>query len=106
VRGCDAEIGRLRHENTRRRAQAARFARRLRELPHEPEPDPVAPAAAHLVFVQLAGGYSLVERDGPPPPRNSPLELPGLCDGTLVVSGRRRSPLPGDGRPCVVAERP
>jgi hypothetical protein len=104
VRGCDAEIERLRTENGRRRAQAARFARRMRT---EPTVEPAAaPAAAeptaHLVFVQTAEGYRLVEREGPPPPRNAPLEL---GEGAFVVSGLRRSPLPGDGRPCVVAER-
>jgi hypothetical protein len=108
VRGCDAEIERLRGENTRRRAQAARLAVRLRTRPTpvvEPEVEPIAaPASSHLVFVHGAGGYTLVERDGPPPPRNAPLELPDLHDGALVVSAVRRSPLPGDGRPCVVAE--
>jgi hypothetical protein len=106
VRGCDAEIARLRKDNGRRRAQAARFASRLRSQP-EPsvsaEPAPFEPTT-HLVFVQSGAGYSLVERHGPPPPRNTPLELPDVHDGTFVVSARRRSPLPGDARPCVVVE--
>jgi hypothetical protein len=106
VRGCDAEIERLRAQNGRRRAQATRFARRLRTesaVEPEPEPEPVAAEpTAHLVFVQTADGYRLVEREGPPPPRHAPLEL---GEGAFVVSALRRSPLPGDGRPCVVVER-
>ncbi len=104
VRGCDAEIERLRSENTHRRAQAARLLGRLRELRREPAPDPVVPATSHLVFLQLASGYELVEREGPPPALHSPVELPGLCDGLLVVAGSRPSPFPGDGRPCIVAQ--
>ncbi len=104
VRGCDAEIERLRHENTRRRAQAARFAVRSRELRDTGDEPVVVPPSSHLVFLQLATGYELVEREGPPPPRHSPLELPDVYDGTLVVAGSRRSPLPGDRRPCIVAE--
>ena len=101
VRGCDAEIERLRNENTRRRAQAVRFAARVREVRHESHEAPVVPASSHLVFVQLAHGYELVEREGPPPSRHTPLELPDLCDGPLVVAGTRPSPFPGDTRPCV-----
>jgi hypothetical protein len=113
VRGCDEEIRRLRGANddlrraaARRRAQAARFLTRLRApaleaAPAAPEP---APAANHLLFVQLNGRYELVERDGPPPATNTLLELPELCEGALLVSGLRRSPLPGDARPCIVAQ--
>jgi DNA repair exonuclease SbcCD ATPase subunit len=107
VRGCDAEIERLRQEHARRRAQAGRFAGRLRSRAGdvtEPPDEPAAPAG-HLVFVHGADGYTLVERDGPPPERDASIELPDLDDGQFVVSARRRSPLPGDGRPCVVAER-
>jgi hypothetical protein len=101
VRGCDAEIERLRSENGRRREQAVRLARRLRTQPTVDIAPPAAEPATHLVFVQSADGYALVERDGPAPPRNASLELPG---GAFVVAARRRSPLPGDARPCVVAE--
>ena len=104
VRGCDAEIERLRNENTRRRAQAARFAARSRELRNGSDETVALPPSSHLVFLQLATGYELVEREGPPPPRHSPLELPDVYDGMLVVAGSRRSPLPGDTRPCVVAQ--
>jgi chromosome segregation ATPase len=101
VRGCDAEIGRLRAENGRRREQAVRLAQRLRTQPAAEIAPPTAEPDTHLVFVQSADGYALVERDGPPPPRNAWLELPG---GAFVVAALRRSPLPGDARPCVVAE--
>jgi hypothetical protein len=104
VNGCDAEIARLRSENTRRRAQATRFADRIRGLERERPAPLAAPASSHLVFLQLADGYELVERDGPPPPRHSPLEFPDLFDGALVVAGSRPSPFPGDTRPCVVAQ--
>jgi DNA repair exonuclease SbcCD ATPase subunit len=104
VEGCDAEIERLRSANMRRRAQAARFVARIRRPAREDAAPSVVPAASHLVFLQLAGGYELVERAGPPPPRNSPVEFPELCDGALVVAGSRPSPFPGDTRPCVVAQ--
>ena len=68
------------------------------------EPDPV-PAASHLVFVQLDERYELISREGPPPTPSTPLELPDVDDGMFVVAGRRSSPLPGDGRPCVFVQR-
>ncbi len=112
VRGCDEEIQRLRDANDdlrraaeRRRAQAARFLTRLRAPASEAAPaTPTAPADNHLLFVQLNGRYELVEREGPPPATNTLLELPELCEGALLVSGLRRSPLPGDVRPCIVAQ--
>ena len=109
VRGCDAEIARLRSENERTRAQAIRFAERLRResvsawrVTRSREPVEIA---SHLVFVQLPDRYELVERAGPPPPRHAPIALPDL-DRPLVVAGARRSPLPNDARPCVVAQSP
>jgi hypothetical protein len=109
VRGCDSEINRLRHENAelereaeRRRAQAAGFAKRLRE-PVLGSP-PLAVPDAHLVFVQLSGRYELVVRPGPPPPRNTVVELPELSERALIVSGVGRSPLPGDARPCIFVQ--
>ena len=84
---------------------------RLREqveaLRREPEPeDPVAAApTSHLVFVQLDERYELVLRDGPPPEPFTALFLPDVDEGSFVVAGSRRSPFPGDLRPCVVAER-
>jgi hypothetical protein len=112
VRGCDEEIERLRGANDelrrtaeRRRAQATRFVTRLREPESEAPPTPApAPADNHLVFVQLTGRYELIERQGPPPSRNSLVELPELCDRALIVSGLGRSPLPDDARPCIFVQ--
>lgn len=104
IRGCDAEIDRLRKENARRRAQTTRFAARIRAFRRGRDEHPFVTPSSHLVFLQLAGGYQLVERDGPPPPRHSPLEIPSVCDGGLVVAGLRPSPFPGDVRPCVVVQ--
>jgi hypothetical protein len=111
VRGCDEEIQRLRGANDelrrtaeRRRAQATRFVTRLREPEPETSSPTPAPADRHLVFVQLAGRYELVERQGPPPSRNSLVELPELCDRALIVSGLGPSPLPDDARPCIFVQ--
>ncbi len=99
--GHTEEIRRLEELNERLRAQVEEF----RHAPVEPvEPMP-AIATSHLVFVQLGERYELVSRDGPPPATSTPLELPDVEDGTFVVTGRRRSPLPGDARPCVVVQR-
>jgi hypothetical protein len=91
------EVRRLEELNERLRAQVEEF-----RAPVEPAP---AAATSHLVFVQLGERYELLLRDGPPPATSTPLELPDVDDGTFVVTGRRRSPLPGDGRPCVVVQR-
>jgi hypothetical protein len=77
----------------------------LRRAPVEvPDPVPAAPAS-HLVFVQLDERYELISRDGPPPAPSTPLSLPDVDEGVFVVAGRRSSPLPGDGRPCVFVQR-
>jgi hypothetical protein len=108
VRGCDLELDRLRDENERTglalAAAQAELAVRdllLEELPAEPRT--VAPDE-HVVLVQLAGRYELLEREGPPPPRNAVLVLPEVCDRPLVVAGLGRSPLPGDARACIFAQ--
>ena len=79
----------------------------LRNPPMAPEPEQPAPAlaASHLVFVQLDERYELISREGPPPAPSTPLELPDVDEGMFVVAGRRSSPLPGDGRPCVFVQR-
>ena len=107
VAGCDAEIERLRHENEHLRAQAGRFATRLRR---EPGPagrtETSAPeASSHLVFVQLGGGYELVESDGPPPPLHTLLELPEFSETEFVVTRLGHSPLPADERSCIFVQR-
>jgi chromosome segregation ATPase len=109
VRGCDAEIDRLRRETVRLRARSSRFAERLlrdRRAAQMPGAPPSTPANGHVLFVQLADGYRLLEREGSPPSQSDVVELPELVEGPLVVTGSRRSPLPGDARPCVVAQLP
>jgi uncharacterized coiled-coil DUF342 family protein len=108
IRGCDAEIERLRQENERLRAQAGRFATRLRsdQEPSDQRGETQAPVpSSHLVFVQLDDGYELVECDGPPPSLATVLELPQLCEEDFVVTRLGRSPLPADTRSCVFVER-
>jgi len=58
---------------------------------------------SHLVLAQLAHGYELVERDGPPPEPNTMLELPEISEAKFVVAGVGRAPLPADPRRCVLA---
>jgi chromosome segregation ATPase len=118
VRGCDAEIERLRDQveelSTQVRSrdeQIERLTNDVRGCDEEIERlrAQVAPAEEpsvdHLVLVQLADRYELVERAGSPPRHGAELELPELCDGILVVAGSGRSPLPGDTRPCAFAQR-
>jgi peptidoglycan hydrolase CwlO-like protein len=107
VAGCDAEIERLRQESERLRAQASRFATRLRRAP-DPQSDVIAPAhvaSSHLVFVQLGGGYELVETEGPPPPLHTLLELPQFSEDEFVVTRLGHSPLPSDARSCIFVQR-
>jgi peptidoglycan hydrolase CwlO-like protein len=107
VAGCDAEIERLRQENGHLRAQAGRFATRLRREPDRAA-QPMTPTpvpTSHLVFVQLGGGYELVESDGPPPPLHTLLELPEFSEAEFVVTRLGRSPLPADTRSCVFVQR-
>ena len=97
------DLHRLEELNERLREEVEQ----LRNAPVRPEPDepdPVVPAS-HLVFVQLDERYELISRDGPPPAPSTPLELPDVDEGMFVVAGRRSSPLPGDGRPCVFVQR-
>ena len=67
--------------------------------------DVPSPPTSHLVFVQLDERYELISRDGPPPEPFTPLFFPDVDEGSFVVAGSRRSPFPGDARPCVVALR-
>jgi DNA repair exonuclease SbcCD ATPase subunit len=108
VAGCDAEIERLRLEGERLRAQATRFATRLRREPVSEQSDLLAPAPvpdSHLVFVQLGDGYELVESDGPPPSLHTLLELPQFSEDEFVVTRLGHSPLPADARSCVFVQR-
>ena len=109
VRGCDVELERLRVENAALRdalaaAEAAAEVRVEAERLRTPEPSPVRAPGDHLALVQLARGYELVHLPGPPPPRNTLLELPQVWGGTLVVAGKGPSPLPDDARACVFVQ--
>jgi hypothetical protein len=107
VEGCNAEIERLRDENDHLRAQAGRFATRLRREPAQPDqPETAVPVvSSHLVFVQLGGGYELVESHGPPPPLHTLLELPQFAEDEFVVTRLGHSPLPADARSCIFVQR-
>lgn len=104
---AEARLAEVEHELVRaeriaerRRAQAARLVRRLRahvaHLADVPAPD------GHVLLIQLADRYELVERDGRPPAADAIVALPGIGDETFVVDRLCRSPLPNDARSCVV----
>jgi hypothetical protein len=118
VRGCDAEIERQRAQveelSTQvrsREEQIERLTGDVRGCDEEIErlraqvPPVSVPSDGHLVLVQLADRYELVERAGPPPTSGTTLDLPELCEGRLVVGGTGRSPLPDDPRSCAFAQR-
>jgi hypothetical protein len=109
----ESELATLRRTGKRRRKQVARLIQRVRKrdariaalagtlssVPHADAP------LGHLVFTQLGQRYELVERDGAPPGQNVMLELPEVCDASLVVVRVGRSPLPNDPRPCAFAQQ-
>jgi len=95
------EIAQLEELNERLRAQV----QELRIAPAEGGDDDPAVPDSHLVFVQLDERYELIARDGPPPEPSTPFFLPDVDGGSFVVAGSRRSPLPGDCRPCVYVQR-
>jgi hypothetical protein len=95
------EVAQLEELNERLRAQV----QELRIASGETEDDDPAVPDSHLVFVQLDERYELISRDGPPPAPSTPFFLPDVDEGSFVVAGSRRSPLPGDGRPCVYVQR-
>ncbi len=104
---AEARLAEVEHELVRaeriaerRRAQAARLVRRLR--PHAAHVADVPAPDGHVLLIQLADRYELVERDGRPPADDAIVELPGIGDETFVVDRLCRSPLPNDARSCVV----
>lgn len=119
---AEREIADLARTGERRRCQVERLIERIRRreihiaelskalenesarmagsAPWEPH---AAALQSHIVLVQLAHGYELVERAGPPPAPNTMLELPEISGATFVVAGVGRAPLPADARPCVLA---
>jgi hypothetical protein len=58
----------------------------------------------HLLFVPTAGGYLLVEQDGPPPAALGELTVPGQ-EGLFRVVKVSSSPLPNDSRVCAYVEQ-
>ena len=108
---AEAALGERERELRQSEEINERLRGQIEELRRAPEPGPAAerpapaPPDSHLVFVQLDGRYALVTRDGPPPLASTELTLPDVDEGVFVVAGSRRSPLPGDARPCVVAQR-
>jgi hypothetical protein len=66
--------------------------------------DERAPSERHLLFVSTPQGYSLVERDGPPPAALDYLSLPGH-ESTFRVIKLAASPLPRDRRICAYLEQ-
>ena len=61
-------------------------------------------AAGHVLFVSTEAGYRLLERDGAPPPPRERVTLDELGGVEATVTGERRSPFPGDARPCLACE--
>jgi hypothetical protein len=74
-------------------ARTAELDERARAL----EPPAPQSEATHLLFIPVADGYDLVEREGPCP---RPGETVTLGGRELLVTKASRSPLPGDSRRC------
>jgi hypothetical protein len=66
------------------------------------EPPPEQEPEEHVLFVGRPDGYSLLERDGAPPPRGTVVELDGE---RYIVLRAGPSPLPADRRRCAFLER-
>jgi hypothetical protein len=72
----------------------------LRLLLRPTETAPKEPGG-YVLFVAAPTGFSIVECDDEAPP---PDQLLLLDDGVYRVVSVRRSPFPGDRRPCLVLE--
>jgi hypothetical protein len=55
----------------------------------------------YILFLSTVSGYEIVERDAPLPPLGQVVRVDGK---SYRVDRYRRSPFPGDPRPCVTAE--
>jgi hypothetical protein len=62
---------------------------------------PTEAPTGYVLFVAAPSGFSIVERDDEPPQPDDLLHLDG---GVYRVVTVRRSPFPGDRRPCLVLE--
>jgi hypothetical protein len=72
--------------------------------PGEPQPAPgqsseIEPAHGYTLFVPSPTGYEIVEMAGAAPQPGASVTLGA---DRYTVDGRRRTPLPLDGRPCLV----
>ncbi|HSC49885.1 MAG TPA: hypothetical protein VLD16_06430, partial [Gaiellaceae bacterium] len=92
----DPELERLEAENRRLQEELELLRAELTrpKLVEAPEPEP---ASAHLLFVPSPARYALVERDGPPPPEGSEVELE---ERLFVVSKVGPAPFPGETLAC------
>ena len=80
-----------------------RVARDADQPPQEPGRRDQRTAQRHLLFISTAGGYELVERDGPAPPLGRRIEMLEQASFFLVMK-LGTSPLPNDHRTCAYLE--
>ncbi len=90
----DPELERLEAENRRLQDEIERLHGEFTKLKLVETPEP---ATAHLLFVPSPERYALVERDGPPPPEGSEVELE---ERKFVVSKIGPAPFPDEPRAC------
>ena len=104
------ELEALRHSVARRSEQARRLYALIRRREERLLSATNGSAAntddgslGHVLYVQLAGRYELIESDGPLPEPGAILEL---AEGERALVGWvGKSPLPGDRRRCVFAQQ-
>ena len=82
-------------------ARLERLEKRVDQLDASLRAAAAAMPAGHTLFVPTAAGYTIVERDEPPPPPGAEIMIDGRA---YRATHPRRSPFPGDRRPCVVVE--
>lgn len=90
----DPELERLEAENRRLQDEIELLRGEFRKLKLVETPEP---PSAHLLFVPSPARYALVERDGPPPPEGSEVELEKRL---FVVSKVGPAPFPDEPRAC------
>lgn len=69
----------------------------------EPRRNNQGAADGHLLFISTPGGYSVLEREGPPPPLGERIEIPQQTMSFVVIK-LGASPLPNDRRSCAYLE--
>ncbi len=78
-------------------------AREVDQPASEPSESEQRASERHLLFISTAGGYSLIERKGPPPSPGHGVELPEQAV-SFVVTKLGPSPLPNDSRICAYVQ--